>query len=298
MVPIGRPDIQKLYGVAMRERAVAVFFSLMAYTREAQGWADQVGMALFRFDHAGEAEPVNRYAAAMFDRAQQQEPRPAEPLPTAAPPPPRWSFPIGCTDQTAYERLRPPRSGLRQVDQLVWIRQSWLPFASLRYDYSYVAPSGRRYEEHFAHTRVAIELRSRRAIGIPAATGNMVPVPPEQVTIQPRWTSAELADEVRDLWIHSIELVQPAAIRRTWDRLSEYGVPSGAKNLRVTDEGTLLLPFFAALIRGAAGNRIAVAEGVTGQVHSVLSLAFTQDAPYLLDSLYSGRQVAWGRFLS
>ncbi len=117
MVPIGRPDLQKLYGVAMAERALPIFFSLMAYTREAEEWADQVGMALFRFNHAGEAEPVNGYARAMFDRAKQQEPR------RTAPTPPKWSLPIGCTDQTAYQRLQPRRSGLRQVDQLLWVRQ-------------------------------------------------------------------------------------------------------------------------------------------------------------------------------
>src|SRR5262249_39821417 len=72
MVPIGRPDLQELYGVAMAQRAVPIFFSLMAYTREAQEWANQIGMALFRFNHAGEAEPVNGYAAVMFDRAKQQ----------------------------------------------------------------------------------------------------------------------------------------------------------------------------------------------------------------------------------
>jgi hypothetical protein len=292
MVPIGRPDLQKLYGVATAERALAVFFSLMAYTREALQWADQVGMALFRFNHAGEAEPENEYAAAMFDRAEQQEPRPAEttpipPEPTA----PRWSLPIGCTDQTAYQRLQPRRSGLRQPDQLRWVRQGWLPFASLRYDLSYLAPNRKRYEQHFAQVRVAIELHNRQAIFVPQWTSNLIPIPSQQKIIEPRWTSAELAEEINNLWIDSSEAGVPAASRRTASLLSEYGIPGGATTLRAIDEGTLLLPFFAALIVGQAGNRVVVLEAVTGEVHPALSSAFTQYAPYLIDTLYAGRPI-------
>jgi hypothetical protein len=289
MVPIGRPDLQKLYGVATAERAVAIFFSLMAYTREAQEWADQVGMALCRFNHAGEAEPVNGYAAAMFERAEHQEPRPAKPPPP--PPAPMRSLPIGCPDQTAYQRLRPRRSGLRQVDQLLWVRQGWLPFASLRYDYSYVTPNGRRYEQHFAQTGAAIELVARNAISIPQSNANTVLIPAEQVTMEPHWTSAEIAHEINELWINSSEAGQPAATRRIWPSLSQYGVPGAATNLRAIDWGTFLLPYFAALISSQAGNRVAVLEAVNGQVHPALSLAFTLNAPYLLDSLYAGRPI-------
>jgi hypothetical protein len=96
-----------------------------------------------------------------------------------------------------------------------------------------------------------------------------------QVTIEPQCTSSDLAREICPLWIDSPE---SAASRRTWTRLSGYGVPGGATTLRVTDEGTLLLPFFAALIRGQAGNRITMAEAVTGQFDPILSSAFTQYA--------------------
>jgi hypothetical protein len=287
MVPIGRPDLQKLYGLATAERAVAIFFSLMAYTREAQEWADQVGMALIRFNHAGEAEPVNGYAAAMFDRADQQERRPALPAP---PPPPRWSLPIGCPDQTAYERLRPQRSGFRQIDQLGWVRQGWLPFASLRYDFSYLAQNGKRYEQHFAQTRARIELISCLAIFVPQPSGNTVPIPAQQNVIESEWTSADVASEVNKLF-GSYDAGQPAASRRNWPLLSGYGVPAAATTLRVIDEGTFLLPYFAALISSQAGNRIAVLEAVTGQLHPALSSIFTQYAPHLIDTLYAGRPI-------
>lgn len=57
--PIGRPDIQNLYGVATAEGKTPLFFSLSDYTRQASEWADQVGVALFLFDLEAVPEPVN-----------------------------------------------------------------------------------------------------------------------------------------------------------------------------------------------------------------------------------------------
>ena len=62
--PIGRPDVQQLYGAARGRRAL--FFSLDTYTDEARSWADEVGMALFRFDLQGEPEAVNSAGRAML----------------------------------------------------------------------------------------------------------------------------------------------------------------------------------------------------------------------------------------
>lgn len=57
--PIGRPDIQNLYGVARAEGKTPLFFSLSDYTRQALDWADRVGVALFLFDLEAVPEPVN-----------------------------------------------------------------------------------------------------------------------------------------------------------------------------------------------------------------------------------------------
>src|SRR5207248_9998560 len=62
LTPVGRPELQALYGVARSEGRTPLFFSLMSYTAAALGWADEVGMALFRFDHAGTVEAVNAAA--------------------------------------------------------------------------------------------------------------------------------------------------------------------------------------------------------------------------------------------
>lgn len=60
MKPIGRPDLQRLCGVA--KGRTMLFFSLEGYTPEARKWGDLEGMALFRFDLQGEASPINHAA--------------------------------------------------------------------------------------------------------------------------------------------------------------------------------------------------------------------------------------------
>ena len=66
LTPVGRPELQALYGVARSEGRQSLFFSLMSYTAAALTWADEVGMPLFRFDHAGLVEPVNVSAEALL----------------------------------------------------------------------------------------------------------------------------------------------------------------------------------------------------------------------------------------
>src|SRR6266480_5439695 len=48
MVPVGSPEIQQLKGAAYEGR-FALFFSLTDYTAAAVRFADQAGVALFRF---------------------------------------------------------------------------------------------------------------------------------------------------------------------------------------------------------------------------------------------------------
>lgn len=62
MVPIGRPDLQNLAGVAAVEGKTALFFALTGYTTQAIQWADRAKMALFTFDLQGVPEPVNNIA--------------------------------------------------------------------------------------------------------------------------------------------------------------------------------------------------------------------------------------------
>lgn len=62
MVPVGRPDIQNLAGVAAVEQKTALFFALSGFTQQALEWADRAGVALFTFDLVGDPEPINAAA--------------------------------------------------------------------------------------------------------------------------------------------------------------------------------------------------------------------------------------------
>jgi hypothetical protein len=62
MVPIGRPELQNLAGVAAVEDKIAVFFALTGYTAQAIEWGTKAKMALFTFDLQGLPEPVNDIA--------------------------------------------------------------------------------------------------------------------------------------------------------------------------------------------------------------------------------------------
>jgi hypothetical protein len=58
-VPVARPIIQQIYGVARLTEKSPVVFSLAGYTRDAKEWADRAEVALFRFDLQGVPAPSN-----------------------------------------------------------------------------------------------------------------------------------------------------------------------------------------------------------------------------------------------
>ena len=139
-------------------------------------------MALFRFSVAGEAEPVNSYAASL---AQQAENRMAQGLPPP-PPMPGLSQLTALTRQPLGSSLRND-VGLRRTDQIVWIRQGWIPIGSATYDYTYINTRGRKQERLFAAGRRALELVSGTAIGHREAAGeDMLKVAREHVDIRAR----------------------------------------------------------------------------------------------------------------
>lgn len=52
-MPTGRPAVQGLFGVAVVEDALGVFFSLAGYTVQAVEWAYRAGIALLEFEADG-----------------------------------------------------------------------------------------------------------------------------------------------------------------------------------------------------------------------------------------------------
>lgn len=67
-VPAGRPKLQELYGAGMAAGAThTAFFSSAGFTAQAQGWAEQVGMALFEFALDGSIVPTNEHGRRLFE---------------------------------------------------------------------------------------------------------------------------------------------------------------------------------------------------------------------------------------
>ena len=67
MVPVGRPDVQNLAGVAAAEKKMGIFFALNGYTPQAIAWADRADIALFAFDLQGEPEAMNVHARRLME---------------------------------------------------------------------------------------------------------------------------------------------------------------------------------------------------------------------------------------
>lgn len=68
-VPVGRPALQRLFGVAHAEGKDGLFFSLSGYTAQALEWADRVELPLFTFDYEGAVVPANDHAHELFQTA-------------------------------------------------------------------------------------------------------------------------------------------------------------------------------------------------------------------------------------
>lgn len=67
-VPVGRPALQQLAGVAHGVGKQGLFFSLSGYRAGAVEWAERVGMPLFDFDYQGIPQPANDAAIALLVR--------------------------------------------------------------------------------------------------------------------------------------------------------------------------------------------------------------------------------------
>jgi hypothetical protein len=73
--PVGRRDIQLLFGVAQGERKKGMFFSLSGYAATAIEWAKETGVALYTFDQHGEVRAVNRAAQRLRDATMERTAR-------------------------------------------------------------------------------------------------------------------------------------------------------------------------------------------------------------------------------
>lgn len=68
--PIGRPDIQRLFGADEGEGRDLFFFSSSGYTRQAIECADRIGVALFRLMAWGDVIAENKVARVAYGQAE------------------------------------------------------------------------------------------------------------------------------------------------------------------------------------------------------------------------------------
>lgn len=64
---VGRPDVQRLRGAAGSRRWI-LFYSLAGYTKSASDFAEEAGVALFRYDRAGHITACNELALTLAGR--------------------------------------------------------------------------------------------------------------------------------------------------------------------------------------------------------------------------------------
>ena len=133
-----------------------------------------------------------------------------------------------------------------------------------------------------------VELVSGTPIPLPQL-GTMAQVPRELVTVASPCTAEEVANAARHAWDYFCGLRHPGSSAWVRARLHSLGVPAQARTLRPCVEGTFLLPFFAALVDGPAGSRVAAT--VDGRLHGALGALFTRLAPELLLELANGRPI-------
>ncbi|HZQ87369.1 MAG TPA: DUF2510 domain-containing protein [Acidimicrobiales bacterium] len=272
--PIGRPDLQRLYGEAVAQQKTPLFFSLDAFTPEALDWGTKVGMALFRFDMQGEPEPVNSAARQIADGSARASDGPIG-LQVDAPKRVRV-FPFCCNDAVVLHTIQGQCRGVVRRDAVAWIKQVWLPLWEMRIDYTVLEGSFRKTLQ-------------QRSVGLlfESIGGNLINPPLPKAFPGPQWGNAdeprlepwvkpdEIRSEILKTWNKYVTLKQQTAIDKYKARLASMGVPTIARGISVVRLQPIRLPIFIGLLQGASGRRMVVTEGLTGSLATTLTSVMT-----------------------
>ncbi len=274
--PVGRPELQALYGVARSEGRQPLFFSLMSYTTAALTWADEVGMALFRFDHAGLVEAVNAPAETLLAAAG----GPSVLLP------PAW--PVRLSDRAGRAAIGRERRGLLFAERVGFVGLGWIWVQLVRLDHT--VPT-RRAVAHRSMT-LAFDLVS----GAPFPLPNMEPTSAEGRAgetvgeVGPLPVTMETAAVLRQLTETCEKLegvTRPAAVERHRAALVHLGVPPEALNISPSAGDRVLAPVFIGLLEHRRDSRVVVCSGVTGVSLSDLASHLTSRLPGALEEIVS-----------
>ena len=272
--PVGRPELQALYGVARSEGRRPLFFSLMSYTAGALTWADEVGMALFRFDHAGAVEAVNAAAEALL----------ADAGGPALSPPRAW--PLCLSDRAGRAAIARERRGLLFAERVAFVGLGWLWVQLVRLDYTVAA---RRAVAHRV-TTLAFDLVSGAPFPLPAVE----PKPPdgrhpvcEAGPLPATMETAAVLRQITGTWEKLEAVTRPVAVERHRSSLGHLGVPPEALTVSPSAGERVLAPVFVGLLEHRRDSRVVLCSAVTGAPLTDLASHLTSRLPGALEEIVS-----------
>ena len=275
LAPVGRPELQALYGVARSEGRQPLFFSLMSYSAAALAWADEVGMPLFRFDHAGMVEAVNASA---------------ESLVAAAGGPSVWrppAWPVRLSDRAGRVAIARERRGLLFAERVELVGLGWIWVQLVRLDYTVAT---RRAVAHRSNS-LAFDL----VCGSPFPLPGMEPRPAgtrqrdetvgEGGPLPATMETAAVLRQITDTWEKLEGVTRPAVVERHRAALVHLGVPPEALTVSPSPGERVLAPVFVGLLEHRRDSRVVVCSGVTGASLSDLASYLTSRLPGALEEI-------------
>jgi hypothetical protein len=254
-----------------------LFFSLMYYTQQARDWADEVGIALFRFNEAAEPEAVNDAAHSIIANAPDADADAGD----------EFALPHAVIEPYAIRaaaRVFGDAERLHRISADVDVRTCWIPSYCFYIDYSVREAFG------LVHRELQVVLDSR--------TLNAMPVSKDFAD----WARRGIADCAIDSLFDLDDAREHLENRLSDDGLyaserteSEFarmaGIPQNAEFISVNhNRFPLLYPIFVARLTVTGGRRVVVIDGNTGFPNRVLSEEMTASLHFVERDLDHARR--------
>ena len=267
--PVGRPDLQRFHGASRGRRTL--FFSLESYTNEARAWADEVGMALFRFDLQGEPFPVNSLAKTMM--AARDGGITARSCPTAS----LATFPTCCQDADAVAVAQRQCKGLLGTrEQVRWMAEAWIELLRIRVDYTTEEGFRRQLRHHWGEQLFEAVAGAPFPIQLPKNVPGVVSGRPGMSILSARVSGGDVIRESHyKVWKHSRGLRDPKARARCAQDVKLRGIPPTAGSIELSSSSSILYPVFIAELDNRSGHRLLAVDGMTGRIMPRPSSALT-----------------------
>lgn len=288
--PVGRPVLQQLSGVAQVMGKQALCFSLMHYTRDAEQWAGRTGIALFRFNEAGEAEAINDLARTLLAHAGRHgEAHPVASMhrPQPQPPAARAGLRIALPDHSFIQSAGNSCKGMVSKEQVAWLTQGWLYLFAIELDYTVQERRGT-----VGHSALLFSDSLGGSLYRPAHQVTSIGLPENTPHIIGGYEPADLIKQVMKDYRALGRVSRPETVQRYSQALRQYGVPPAATSISMRDAPGTLLPVVVAGIELKGQTRILVWDAATGIISDPLIYAFSQTMRWSVSELMrTGRRL-------